>query len=231
MTAVDWIIIAFVALMALWGYGQGLVVSGLSLAGFAAGAFAGSRLAPLLLEQGSRSPYAPLFSLVTALLVGGVAAIVFEAVGVGHPTPAVVPARGGRGRHRRRDAGRDARPRPGVDPGRGRAADARRAPVPQGHPALRDPAPAERGAASVGPDPERARARRPVPADHGARGRCPAAQQAHPARRRRARCARAASCACSAPRAGSRSRDRDGWPRRTWWSPTRTSSRGRTTRR
>ena len=83
MTAVDWIIIGFVALMALWGYGQGLVISGLSLAGFAGGAFAGSRLAPLLLEQGSRSPYAPLFSLVTALMVGGLAAIVFEAVGVG----------------------------------------------------------------------------------------------------------------------------------------------------
>ena len=83
MTAVDWIIIGFVVLMALWGYGQGLVISGLSLAGFAAGAFVGSRLAPLLLEQGSRSPYAPLFSLVTALLVGGVVAIVFEAVGVG----------------------------------------------------------------------------------------------------------------------------------------------------
>ncbi len=83
MTAVDWIIIGFVALMALWGYGQGLVISGLSLAGFAGGAFTGSRLAPLLLEQGSSSPYAPLFSLVTALMVGGLAAIVFEAVGVG----------------------------------------------------------------------------------------------------------------------------------------------------
>jgi S1-C subfamily serine protease len=83
MTAVDWIIIGFVALMALWGYGQGLVISGLSLVGFAGGAFAGSRLAPLLLEQGARSPYAPLFSLVTALIVGGLAAIVFEAVGVG----------------------------------------------------------------------------------------------------------------------------------------------------
>ena len=83
MTAVDWIIIGFVALMALWGYGQGLVISGLSLAGFAGGALAGSRLAPLLLEQGSSSPYAPLFSLVSALMVGGLAAIVFEAVGVG----------------------------------------------------------------------------------------------------------------------------------------------------
>ncbi len=83
MTGVDWIIIGFVALMALWGYAQGLVVSALSLAGFAVGAFAGSRLAPLLLEQGSSSPYAPLFSLITALVIGGVTAIVFEAVGIG----------------------------------------------------------------------------------------------------------------------------------------------------
>jgi hypothetical protein len=83
MTAVDWIIVAFVVLMALWGYAQGLVVSALSLAGFAGGAFAGSRLAPVLLDQGSNSPYAPLFSLVTALMVGGLAAILFEALGEG----------------------------------------------------------------------------------------------------------------------------------------------------
>ena len=83
MTAIDWIIVAFVAMMALWGYAQGLIVSALSLAGFAAGAFAGSRLAPLFLEQGSSSPYAPLFSLVSALMLGGLAAIVFEAVGEG----------------------------------------------------------------------------------------------------------------------------------------------------
>ncbi len=83
MTAVDWIIVAFVVLMALWGYAQGLIVSALSLAGFAGGAFAGSRLAPLLLDEGSSSPYAPLFSLVTALMVGGFAAILFEALGEG----------------------------------------------------------------------------------------------------------------------------------------------------
>ena len=83
VTAMDWIIVAFVALMALWGYAQGLVVSALSLAGFAGGAFVGSRLAPLLLDQGSSSPYAPLFSLVTALMVGGLAAILFEALGEG----------------------------------------------------------------------------------------------------------------------------------------------------
>jgi hypothetical protein len=83
VTAIDWLIIAFVALMALWGYAQGLIVSALSLAGFAGGAFAGSRIAPLLLDQGSNSPYAPLFSLVTALMVGGLTAIMFEALGEG----------------------------------------------------------------------------------------------------------------------------------------------------
>jgi len=83
VTPIDWIIVAFVALMALWGYAQGLIVSALSLAGFVAGAFIGSRIAPLLLEQGSRSPYAPLFSLVAALMVGGLVAILFEALGVG----------------------------------------------------------------------------------------------------------------------------------------------------
>jgi S1-C subfamily serine protease len=81
VTALDWIIVAFIALMAVWGYLQGLVVSALSLGGFAAGAFVGSRLAPLLLQQGSSSPYAPLFSLVTALMLGGLAAVIFEAMG------------------------------------------------------------------------------------------------------------------------------------------------------
>jgi S1-C subfamily serine protease len=83
MTAVDWLIIAFILLMALWGYLQGLVVSALSLGGFALGAFVGSRVGPLLLAGGSSSPYAPLFSLVTALMVGGLAAVVFEAMGEG----------------------------------------------------------------------------------------------------------------------------------------------------
>ena len=35
MTTLDWIIVAFVVLMALWGYLQGLVVSAFSLGGFA----------------------------------------------------------------------------------------------------------------------------------------------------------------------------------------------------
>ena len=81
MTALDWIILAFTVLMALWGYQQGLIVGLLSLLGFAAGAFAGSRLAPLLLDEGSRSPYAPLFSLVLALFLGGLMATGLEVVG------------------------------------------------------------------------------------------------------------------------------------------------------
>jgi S1-C subfamily serine protease len=83
MTALDWIIVAFILLMAVWGYLQGLVVSALSLGGFALGAFIGSRVGPLLLADGSSSPYAPLFSLVTALMVGGLAAVLFEAMGEG----------------------------------------------------------------------------------------------------------------------------------------------------
>ena len=35
VTALDWIIVAFTLLMAVWGYAQGLIVGALSLAGFA----------------------------------------------------------------------------------------------------------------------------------------------------------------------------------------------------
>ena len=81
MTALDWIIIAFTGLMAVWGYAQGLIVGALSLAGFAGGAFLGSRLGPLVLEEGSQSPYAPLFALVGALILGGALASGLELVG------------------------------------------------------------------------------------------------------------------------------------------------------
>ncbi len=81
MTALDWIIVVFTVLMALWGYAQGLIVGALSLVGFAAGAFIGSRLGPLLLTEGAESPYAPLFALVGALVVGGVLASGLELLG------------------------------------------------------------------------------------------------------------------------------------------------------
>ncbi len=81
MTALDWGIVAFTLIMALWGYAQGLIVGFLSLAGFALGALIGSRVAPRLLAEGSASPYAPLIALVGALLVGGVVASALELLG------------------------------------------------------------------------------------------------------------------------------------------------------
>jgi trypsin-like peptidase/colicin V production protein len=81
VTTLDWIIVAFTLLMAAWGYLQGLVVGALSLAGFVGGAFLGSRLAPVLLKGGSQSPYAPLVTLIAALLVGGLLAALLEMLG------------------------------------------------------------------------------------------------------------------------------------------------------
>lgn len=81
MTAIDWIIVAFAALAAIYGYRQGFVVGALSLAGFAAGALLGARLGPALLNEGSRSPWAPLFALGGALLIGGLLAAVLETLG------------------------------------------------------------------------------------------------------------------------------------------------------
>jgi hypothetical protein len=83
VTTVDWIIVAFTLVMAVWGYMQGLVVGALSLGGFVAGAFLGSRIAPLLLSGGSQSPYSPLVTLVVAVTLGGVLATLLETLGFG----------------------------------------------------------------------------------------------------------------------------------------------------
>jgi S1-C subfamily serine protease len=61
---------------------QGFIVGALSLFGFAVGAFIGTRLAPLVLNNGARSPYAPLLGLLGALLAGGVLASGLEGIGV-----------------------------------------------------------------------------------------------------------------------------------------------------
>lgn len=82
MTAVDWLILAFTVLLAFYGYLQGFIVGGLSLIGFALGAFLGTRVGPLFLAGGSHSRYAPLFGLVGALLAGGVLASGMEGLGL-----------------------------------------------------------------------------------------------------------------------------------------------------
>jgi S1-C subfamily serine protease len=74
LTSVDWIIVVFTVLLALAGARQGFVVGVLSLAGFALGAVIGTRIGPLLLPDGSHSPYAPLFGLIGALLAGSLLA-------------------------------------------------------------------------------------------------------------------------------------------------------------
>ncbi len=79
----DWAIVAFTLALGLWGYRQGLIVGALTLVGFAAGAFAGSRLGPLVLAKGSESPYAPLCAALGALLAGALVAVAVESFALG----------------------------------------------------------------------------------------------------------------------------------------------------
>jgi hypothetical protein len=81
MTPLDWIIVAFAALLIVAGYGRGLVVGGLALVGFVVGAVAGSRIGPMLLDEGSQSPWAPLVALTAALLLGALLASLLELLG------------------------------------------------------------------------------------------------------------------------------------------------------
>ena len=81
MTEVDWLIVAFTVLLALYGYAQGFIVGALSLVGFGVGAFLGSHLGPLVLSGGSHSQYAPLFGLLGALLAGAVLASGLQGLG------------------------------------------------------------------------------------------------------------------------------------------------------
>ena len=67
MTGIDWIVLAVVVAFALLGSQQGLVAGLLSFAGLVGGAILGTKLAPLLLHGGHRSPYAPLVSLAIAI--------------------------------------------------------------------------------------------------------------------------------------------------------------------
>jgi S1-C subfamily serine protease len=81
VTGVDWIIIGLVLLLALFGWAQGFVSGVLAFAGLALGAWIGTRVGPLVLAEGSRSPWAPAFALLGALIVGSMLAALFEAFG------------------------------------------------------------------------------------------------------------------------------------------------------
>src|SRR5215207_6120091 len=81
MTGVDWIIVGLLLLLAPFGWAQGFVTGALALIGFALGAWIGTRLAGVLLPDGSRSPYAPAIGLVGALCLGAAFAAGFEGLG------------------------------------------------------------------------------------------------------------------------------------------------------
>ncbi|HEU4392096.1 MAG TPA: MarP family serine protease [Solirubrobacterales bacterium] len=83
MTVLDWAIVAFTIALGMWGYRQGLIVGAMTLVGFGAGAFAGSRLGPLVLSEGSESPYAPLCAALGALLAGALVAVAVESLALG----------------------------------------------------------------------------------------------------------------------------------------------------
>src|SRR4051812_2840788 len=83
MTSLDWIIVALTLVAAFAGYAQGFVVGAATLVGFAGGLFLGGRVAGLVIDSGSQSPYAPLFALVGALLGGLILGSLMETLGHG----------------------------------------------------------------------------------------------------------------------------------------------------
>jgi S1-C subfamily serine protease len=94
VTQLDWLIVAFASMLAVFGFRQGFIVGALSFCGFAAGAFLGTRLGPLLLPRGSSSPYAPAFGLLGALLGGAILASGLEGVGFRLRRVLIIPGMG-----------------------------------------------------------------------------------------------------------------------------------------
>jgi S1-C subfamily serine protease len=94
MTQLDWLIVAFASILAFFGFRQGFIVGALSFCGFLIGAFLGTRLGPLLLPQGSSSPYAPAFGLLGALLGGAILASGLEGLGFRLRRSLIVPGMG-----------------------------------------------------------------------------------------------------------------------------------------
>ena len=94
MTQLDWLIVAFASILAIFGFRQGFIVGVLSFCGFALGAFLGTRVAPLVLPQGSASPYAPAFGLLGALFGGAILASGLEGLGFRLRRTLIVPGIG-----------------------------------------------------------------------------------------------------------------------------------------
>jgi S1-C subfamily serine protease len=94
VTGLDWLIVVFAFLLALFGFRRGFIVAALSFGGFAIGSFIGTRLGPLLLSGGSASQYAPAFGLIGALVAGAILATGFEGIGLRLRRTLVLPGLG-----------------------------------------------------------------------------------------------------------------------------------------
>jgi len=68
VSTADWVVLAVLAVSALYGLATGFLRGAFSLAGFAFGAYLGARIAPELLRDAS--PYVPLVALGSAILLG-----------------------------------------------------------------------------------------------------------------------------------------------------------------
>ena len=82
VTPLDFAIIVFALAFGLIGVARGFLTGALSLAGFVAGAWLGTRFGPDLLDVNDTSPYAPLFGLVGALVAGTIISLGAEGLGV-----------------------------------------------------------------------------------------------------------------------------------------------------
>jgi S1-C subfamily serine protease len=94
VTPMDWLIVALTLLAATAGWAQGFVTGAATLAGFAGGLVLGGRVGSAIVEQGSSSPYAPLFALVGALAGGLLLGGILESAGHGLRRRMVLPGVG-----------------------------------------------------------------------------------------------------------------------------------------
>jgi len=78
MSTADWVVLGVVTITAVYGLATGFLRGALSLAGFAAGAYLGARIAPDLL--GEASAYVPLIALTGAVIGGALMRGVAELV-------------------------------------------------------------------------------------------------------------------------------------------------------
>jgi hypothetical protein len=101
VNVIDVIIVVFASLLAVIGFGRGLIASALPLFGFVVGVALGARIAPELVAGGSESQYAPLISVLVGVLFGAFLAVALDGVAqamrrrLGHGAPGVIDGVGG----------------------------------------------------------------------------------------------------------------------------------------